>query len=174
MAHDASATWSGFNYQGKVAIFYALSLINEGLDEDIEFDFSTYELILENHEDFEIKKDGVLMSVHQVKAYNASSYSNYNNALIELALELQEYPDATGYLHTWQIVSIPAGETLISKITASIQNIITEYDNTQDKSTSIIGKTSNAAISTSKKVKIIKRAFEGIGTPVPTEQQVKL
>lgn len=52
MAHDASPSWSGFNYQGKVALYYALRLINE---KAADFDFTDYSLVLENTEDFEVR-----------------------------------------------------------------------------------------------------------------------
>ena len=64
MAHDASATWSGFNYQGKVGLYHVLKLMNEKVGVDRTFDFSSYELVYENHEDFDIKTDGEIKSIH--------------------------------------------------------------------------------------------------------------
>src|ERR1035437_3369853 len=104
MAHDASATWSGFNYQGKVAILHTLTIINKKLDENLDFDFTNHELKLEHHEDFEIITPGGPESFHQVKAYNETLYSKYSNSLLELTLELKNNPDVKGYLHTWKTI----------------------------------------------------------------------
>ncbi|WFN57301.1 hypothetical protein [Dickeya lacustris] len=44
MAFDASPSWSGFNYQGKVAIYHTLTLINQ---QPVDTDFSNWSLMLE-------------------------------------------------------------------------------------------------------------------------------
>lgn len=43
MAFDASPSWSGFNYHGKVALHYALTLINA---KPVGHDFSTTDLMI--------------------------------------------------------------------------------------------------------------------------------
>lgn len=70
MAFDASPSWSGFNYQGKVALYYALKCINS---ESVEKDFSNYNLMLEDNEDFEIVIDKAPISFHQVKAWQSKT-----------------------------------------------------------------------------------------------------
>ncbi|WP_157939556.1 hypothetical protein [Vibrio splendidus] len=52
MAFDASPSWSGFNYQGKVALYYTLRQINSL---PLNTDFSNLSLVLEDNEDFEIR-----------------------------------------------------------------------------------------------------------------------
>lgn len=99
MAFDASPSWSGFNYQGKVALYHSLKIINSHLYDEERYDF---ELMLENTEDFEIVKAGESISLHQVKAYNNSNYSNYANALLEITLELYKNQTSKGYMHTWK------------------------------------------------------------------------
>jgi len=158
MAHDASATWSGFNYQGKVSILHTLTIINKKLDEDLDFDFTNYELKLEHHEDFEIITAGGPESFHQVKAYNETLYSKYSDSLLELTLELKNYPGVKGYLHTWKTIELEAGSTLKSKVVATIQAIIDEYDNLADKNASIILKSLSNGDKLNKKAKIIKNA----------------
>ncbi len=75
MAHfDASASWSGYNYQGKVALFYALKLINSSPGGT---NFSNYSLMLEAVEDFEILINNEPQSYHQVKMI-------FNNGLMNI------------------------------------------------------------------------------------------
>ncbi|HFQ6221182.1 TPA: dsDNA nuclease domain-containing protein, partial [Pseudomonas aeruginosa] len=57
---SAISSWSGFVYQGKVALYHCLKLITEGERE--------FELQLDSTDDFAIYKDGKLFSAHQVKA----------------------------------------------------------------------------------------------------------
>lgn len=77
MAHDAVPTWSGYNYQGKVAIYYALKKINElKVNGDIE-SIRNYKLEIEYLEDFAIiDGSGKYLSVHQVKA--GDSFNSYD------------------------------------------------------------------------------------------------
>lgn len=78
MAHDAVPTWSGYNYQGKVAIYCALKKINDlnGSGHDIE-KVKDYKLEIEYLEDFAIiDNSNTYLSVHQVKA--GDSFDSYN------------------------------------------------------------------------------------------------
>lgn len=70
--HSALATWSGFVYQGKVALFHALTLINNPLK-----DTTCYQLQLDSLEDFAIMQDERIYSLHQVKAKGSQLYSTY-------------------------------------------------------------------------------------------------
>ncbi len=164
MAYDASATWSGFNYQGKIALFHTLRVINKELNIDLNIDFTDYSLLLEYHEDFEIRKNNIPLSFHQVKAYKEKSFSNYKNAVLEIALELKNYAGINGYLHTWNEVRLPRGkQNFREAIIEVIDNILVEYDAAADKSNSIIGKALNGDNRVSKKSKILRRAFEEEG-----------
>lgn len=58
--HSAISTWSGFVYQGKVALYHCLKLINA--------DDSGFELQLDSTDDFAIYKGDKLISAYQVKA----------------------------------------------------------------------------------------------------------
>lgn len=71
--NSAISSWSGFVYQGKVALYHSLKLIIEG-----EIDF---ELQLDSTDDFAIYKDGKLLSAHQVKAKVGSTRGSYTKAL---------------------------------------------------------------------------------------------
>lgn len=80
---DASSKWSGFNYQGKIAIYIVLYLINnpdKAEKKDTE-EWNTYALEIEGLEDFSVLKNGEYISIHQVKAYtSAITPSKLSNA----------------------------------------------------------------------------------------------
>lgn len=114
--HDATPTWSGFIYQGLVAIYLAVSKICEllsqnGLDKKVIG--SIYQLEVENWEDVAIlRKDGnekCYISIHQVKNRKEKRIIDYKNPIIQLMLEknyLKKHnwgtPDA--YIHTSSII----------------------------------------------------------------------
>lgn len=156
MSFDASPSWSGFNYQGKVALFYALKCINSEL---IEKDFSGYSLMLEDNEDFEIIIDEVSTSFHQVKAYEKSSYSKYSDALLEITLEISKNPNVIGKIHTWKVINFKSDCTdLRSSISDDIQKILDEYHAATDQN-SILHKAASNAKKTCKTTSIIRNAF---------------
>ena len=75
---SAISSWSGFVYQGKVALYHSLKLIN---DDDLDF-----ELQLDSSDDFAIYKDGKLHTAHQVKAKISKYRSGYTTALEQSTL----------------------------------------------------------------------------------------
>jgi hypothetical protein len=170
MAHDASATWSGFNYQGKVALFYTLFFINQKLDGDINYDFNGYSLTLERHEDFEIGNQGGPVSFHQVKAYKDADFSKYKNALLELSLELRDYPPVKGYLHTWQNIILPEGKNLVETVKDDIEKEVELYNAATNKDHTNIGKAFNGSTSPPKRAAILRNAFAN--TPGVNHQAV--
>lgn len=96
--HSAISTWSGFVYQGKVALYHCLKLINEG--------DSGFELQLDSTDDFAIYKDGKLISAHQVKAKIGDYRSNYKEALEKSAsLELDRVAGIKRYFHISQPIN---------------------------------------------------------------------
>lgn len=158
MAFDASPSWSGFNYQGKVALYYALSLINAS---PVETDFSDSALMLEDNEDFEILCNGISVSIHQVKAYNSSTYGKYSDALFEITLELYKQPGVIGKIHTWKkINSKPNFQDLKASITDDLKILLDHYLNTNPKDgSSIIEKAVSTDKNKPKQAAILKAAF---------------
>ncbi len=81
--HTAIATWSGYVYQGKVAIYHVVKLILDDKDK-----CQSYSLQLDSIEDFAILDktgDGInVMSMHQVKALKIKSYNGYKVAIQRL------------------------------------------------------------------------------------------
>ena len=103
---DASFSWNGYNYQGKVALFMALNKIGEL--NDANEDLNEYFLELEWFEDFSIKKNSRYITIHQVKTYNTSALSSYKEAIWTLLLKILEFTTLEkAYLHTTNGLNIP-------------------------------------------------------------------
>lgn len=93
---SAISSWSGFVYQGKIALYHSLKLIYDG---DLDF-----ELQLDSSDDFAIYKDGKLHTAHQVKAKISKYRSGYTTALEQSTLiEYDKIKGTTRYFH----VSVP-------------------------------------------------------------------
>lgn len=89
---SAISTWSGFVYQGKIALYHSLKLICDG---DLDF-----ELQLDSSDDFAIYKDGKLQTAHQVKATISKYRSGYSKALEQSTLiEHDKVKGTTRYFH---------------------------------------------------------------------------
>lgn len=98
--HSAIPSWSGYIYQGKVAIYHVLRIVKEELDIDVNKTFDNYDLEIEWQEDFAILIDGIHETIHQVKAYEAnSSPTVYNDALDGLFNKLSKGIGRKGYLN---------------------------------------------------------------------------
>lgn len=95
--HTAAATWSGFIYQGKVALYHVLNLLNADSDN------VKYSLQLDSLEDFAIveKVDGEIkpITLHQVKAMKSSFYSSYKKAFVDLEKRIDQFQCEGAYFH---------------------------------------------------------------------------
>lgn len=88
----AASTWSGYVYQGKIALYHCLSLINQG---DVDF-----ELQLDSSDDFAVYKNAVLVSAHQVKAKIGKYRSGYIEALEKSSVvEFDRAKGVSRYFH---------------------------------------------------------------------------
>ncbi|WP_338517473.1 ABC-three component system protein [Alteromonas gracilis] len=97
---SAISSWSGFVYQGKIALYHSLKLIFEG---DLDF-----ELQLDSSDDFAIYKGGKLHTAHQVKARISKYRNGYITALEQSTLiEHDKIKGTTRYFH----VSVPLENT---------------------------------------------------------------
>ncbi|HHQ6575735.1 TPA: ABC-three component system protein [Serratia fonticola] len=89
---SAISSWSGFVYQGKIALYHSLKLIHDG---DLDF-----ELQLDSSDDFAIYKNGKLHTAHQVKAKISKYRSGYITALEQSTLiEHDKIRGTTRYFH---------------------------------------------------------------------------
>jgi len=72
--HSAITTWSGFVYQGKLALYHTLTLLGKDTNSDGCF------LQLDSLDDFAILNHaGTCLSMHQIKAYKTLFYSVYKD-----------------------------------------------------------------------------------------------
>jgi len=105
-AHSAVPSWSGYVYQGKIALYHVLRIIQEKYASDSSFDFSNYSLEVEWQEDFSIKEGEKYLSIHQVKAYqNGTYYTAYNEAIEDIYYKLKKHIAPMGYIHLWHQIS---------------------------------------------------------------------
>jgi hypothetical protein len=88
----AVSTWSGYVYQGKIALYHSLKLINQG-NED-------FELQLDSTDDFAIYHNGAVISAHQVKAKIGEYRSGYMEALEKSStIEFDRIKGISRYFH---------------------------------------------------------------------------
>ena len=108
---DASASWNGYMYQGKVALLAVLKKIN-----DIG-EIEGYWLESEGIEDFSIGVVEKYISIHQVKNRKDKKIEDYGEALSNIVKRIKDYPDIeNGYLHTKNEIGIDNWEEDIKKL----------------------------------------------------------
>ncbi len=177
---DATPSWSGYNYQGKVAIYEVLKIVNCLIDENRRDFISRYSLELEWLEDFSIICDDQYYSIHQVKALNTDGIAKYQEALLGLAKKLytHKYID-TAYLHVWKKINVDMDKWK-NEVEASIKKAITstEVKEILEELLKKRGKLEEA-INRIEKPKsgsapgYIKRIKSHLGDNDPTEENVK-
>lgn len=121
--HSAADTWSGFIYQGKVALYHVLTLILR------EANVNELELQLDSLEDFAIvRNDGTNIepvSLHQVKAMKSHLYSSYQEAFVKLEKRKLEFPcERDAFFH----LAINNERTKVAIEAAHPTLVIYEYD----------------------------------------------
>lgn len=88
--HDATPSWNGFNYQGKVGLYVCLKMIFDKCHaivlESKEFtDFlESFSIEFEWIEDFSIKNNKQYVSLHQVKHNCGTGFSDYISAIVTI------------------------------------------------------------------------------------------
>ncbi|MDB3086408.1 hypothetical protein C4097_18210 [Clostridioides difficile] len=98
---DASPSWSGYQYQGKVSIYIVLKMINDFIENGIYEEYKNYSIEIEHREDFSIKHNGDYKSIHQVKArMDDTTINPYLEAMGKLNKDKSELPSLNLYLHT--------------------------------------------------------------------------
>lgn len=85
LPHTAAATWSGFIYQGRIALYHVVKLLHDKTEAELAELF----LQIDSIEDFAIIKYGLRDSVipvtmHQVKAVKSNYYSSYKDDFKQL------------------------------------------------------------------------------------------
>ncbi len=101
---DASASWNGYTYQGKVALLAVLEKICKLKDTqniDLKCELAKYSLELEWIEDFALVCDNEYLTIHQVKNKDKTNIKDYSEALANLAEKLDKNPNIqSAYLHS--------------------------------------------------------------------------
>lgn len=91
---DATNSWSGYNYQGKIALYYGIRKINELITIGKACDIEKYAIEIEWKEDFSIvyieDEQRVYQSIHQVKAKENTNIYDYEDALVKLYQKVQK------------------------------------------------------------------------------------
>lgn len=107
---DATNSWSGYNYQGKIALFVVLKKINELISMGKMDEIEKYSVELEWLEDFSIlykSDDGVqYKTIHQVKAKDKHNITDYEDALVKLYYKIVNYKTIEyAYLHVCKSIN---------------------------------------------------------------------
>jgi len=111
--HSAIPSWSGYQYQGKVAINVVLDYIIDICPGDYE----DYQLELEWYEDFCILRKEEYVSIHQVKSYKAHNLSEYKDAIWNLLGKTLFKSCESSYLHsTSEIESVESIKVRLNKL----------------------------------------------------------
>jgi hypothetical protein len=84
--HDATPSWNGYNYQGKVGLYVCLANILKEAQTGV--DVPTFDVFLNEHhleyewiEDFAIKKNDIYLSLHQVKHKAGNNFNDHVEAI---------------------------------------------------------------------------------------------
>ena len=136
---NAIPSWSGYQYQGQIAIITMLiELVNIPKNE-----IDKYALVVEDIEDFSIYYDGKLKSIHQVKAQKKKVISSYAEALYYMALGLEniENKEVIAYLHTseelqyndWENEVINEVESFVPKKKTELEELLQNSEKMQLK-----------------------------------------
>lgn len=85
--HDATPSWNGYNYQGKVGLYVCLKNIlnkaNEAGINSLQFNefLNNFTIEYEWIEDFSIKNNNQYISLHQVKHKAGTGFSDHISAI---------------------------------------------------------------------------------------------
>ena len=82
--HDASHSWSGYAYQGKVGIFVLLKHLNAYHGNQPDIHFHDWKLEFEWLEDFSIMQGDRYISIHQVKTLKDTNIGAYESAISQV------------------------------------------------------------------------------------------
>src|SRR5690625_2634621 len=127
---DATHSWNGYSYQGKVALVVVLDLIINKTKQKESLD--PYKLEFEMLEDFSILKNDKHIQIHQVKSYGTESLSEYKDAVWLLLGKsvYKKFPSInSSYLHAASVITSKKGDIDSSK---KLLEVIETYTNPSD------------------------------------------
>lgn len=122
---DATHSWNGYCYQGKIALIVVIDYIINSIKKTDAI--NQYKLEFEYLEDFSIIKDEKYVQIHQVKTYGPASLSDYKDAIWLLLGKsiYEEYKTIEkSYLHTAEIINSTSG---VVDNTQTLRAVLTAY-----------------------------------------------
>lgn len=102
--HTAISTWSGFVYQGKLALYHCLKMMSSDYEANRDL-----KLQLESQDDFAIFRRQQCLSMHQVKAYKDTRFSAYSDGITTQRDNARQRRVPLAYFHVARsVTNIPA------------------------------------------------------------------
>ncbi|HEI8863326.1 TPA: ABC-three component system protein [Morganella morganii] len=102
--HTAISTWSGFVYQGKLALYHCLKMMSSDYEANRDL-----KLQLESQDDFAIFRHQQCLSMHQVKAYKETRFSAYSDGIKAQRDNARQRGVPLAYFHVARsVTNIPA------------------------------------------------------------------
>ena len=118
---DATPSWNGYNYQGKVGLY--VSLENILIEARKGIDTPLFEVFLNNHhieyewiEDFAIKEKDSYLSLHQVKHKGENKFTDHVEAIATILHRKSGVLSDTDIFKYFTIKSIKKGDAAATKI----------------------------------------------------------
>lgn len=141
--YDATNSWNGYNHQGKIALWYAITQIIKLWDSAKSTDenktgLQKYHLELEYLEDFSIFRadndDKKYITIHQVKSREDTDIHKYQEAILNLVVKLIKYPSIEhAYLHVTKKLNL--GDKSFEE---NVSRIVTESNKVDEMREDII------------------------------------
>lgn len=134
--HDATPSWNGYNYQGKVGLYVCLANILREAKTGIglpAFDvfLDEYHIEYEWIEDFAIKKNDIYLSLHQVKHKAENNFNDHVEAIATILYRKNGVLSDTDLFKYFNIKSKKKGDAATFK--ANVKSEITNHKLVDDK-----------------------------------------
>lgn len=128
--HDATPSWNGYNYQGKVGLYVCLvNILNEAR---AGVDLPAFDAFLNEHhieyewiEDFAIKKNDTYLSLHQVKHKGDNKFTDHVEAIATILFRKNGVLSDTDIFKYFEFKSKKKGDTAAAQ--ARLKTEITNH-----------------------------------------------
>jgi len=101
---SAIPSWEGYEYQGHIALYVVLKEIKKEIENSINIETSNFLLEIEGKEDFSIKDNAKVISLHQVKY---GSFSLQDKDKFCFLISVLQYKAQNGYFHILPKYKLP-------------------------------------------------------------------
>jgi len=135
--HDATPSWNGFIYQGKVGLYVCLKIILDKLqttatDEVVTQFLESYSIEYEWIEDFSIKVNNVYESLHQVKHKAGTDFGSHISAIVTILNRKRKILSETDF-NKYIKFDIADKDNLLAKIHSTLDLMISSGYINEDK-----------------------------------------